>query len=118
MNSHIPVSRRTLAEYVESGDHTYRTKDGHTIRLEQDELDILENICTETERMRLRLPMYVSTDTSAENAWKVEGVIETAAISKILGRKPNREDMIRFYHPDLRILRQKLPNAVSVLYLP
>lgn len=118
MNSHLPSSRRTLAEHIESGDHSYSAKNGHTIMIEEEEICLLESVCTDMERIRLRLPMYISTDTSAENAWKVEGIIETSVISKILNRKPNREDMIRFYYPDLKMLRQRLPNAVSVMYLP
>lgn len=118
MNSHLPSSRRTLAEHIESGDRRYTAKSGHTVTMDEDELKLLESVCTDTERIRLRLPMFVSTDASAENAWKVEGLIETSVISKILDRKTNREDMIRFYYPDLKTLRQRLPNAVAVMYLP
>jgi len=118
MNKHLPSSRRTLLEYIDSGDLTYQTKDGLVYRIEKEEIDVLSNICTEIEKMRLKLPIFVSTDTSSENAWKVDGVIETSVVSKILERRPFREDMMRFYHPDLKKLRSMLPNAVTVLYLP
>jgi len=118
MNKHIPSSRRTLLEYLDSDDLTYQTKDGSVCIMERKEMDILNGICTEIEKMRLKLPIFVSTDTSSENAWKVDGITETAVISKLLERKPFREDMMRFYHPDLKRLRNMLPNAVTVLYLP
>ena len=105
-------------EYLDSDDLTYQTKEGHVYTIGKEEIDMLSGICTEIEKMRLRLPMFVSTDTSSENAWKVDGVTETSVMSKILGRKPFREDMMRFYHPDLKKLRNLLPNAVTVLYLP
>lgn len=118
MNRHMPSSRRTLLEIMESGDLTYRTKDGMTICMEPSEIDALSSVCTEIEKMRLRVPIFVMTDISMDNAWKVEGTIETAVMSKILDRRPLRDDMMRFYHPDLRMLRSRFPNAISVLYLP
>jgi Uncharacterized protein conserved in archaea len=118
MNKHLPSSRRTLLEYLDSDDLTYQTKDGHTYTIEKEEIEMLSRICTEIEKMRLKLPIFVSTDTSSDNAWKVDGMTETSVMSKILERKPFREDMMRFYHPDLKKLRSMLPNAVTVLYLP
>ena len=118
MNKHLPSSRRTLIEYIDSGDLTYRTKEGHVYTIDKTEIEMLSGICTEIEKMRLKLPIFVSTDTSSENAWKVDGITETAVVSKILERRPFREDMMRFYHPDLKKLRNMLPNAVTVLYLP
>jgi uncharacterized protein (UPF0216 family) len=118
MNRHMPSSRRSLLEHTESGDRTYRTKDGHTCSFDKEEIDLLNKICSEIERMRLRLPIFVSTDPASENAWKVDGTVETAVVSKLLERKPFRDDMMRFYHPDLKRLRDLLPNAVTVLYLP
>lgn len=118
MNRHLPSARRTLLEHIESSDLTYRTKDGHVCSFEQSEIDLLNDTCTEIEKMRLRLPIFVSTDPTSENAWKVDGMIETAVVSKLLERRPFREDMMRFYHPDLKRLRSMLPNVVAVLYLP
>ena len=118
MNKHLPSSRRSLLEYLDSDDLTYQTKDGSVCVMEREEIDLLNGICTEIEKMRLKLPIFVSTDTSSENAWKVDGITETSVISKILERKPFRDDMMRFYHPDLKRLRNMFPNAVTVLYLP
>jgi len=118
MNRHLPSSRRTLLEHLDSKDYTYKTKDGHVCSFDKEEIDLLNRTCSELEKMRLRLPIFVSTDPVSENAWKVDGTVETAVVSKLLERKPFRDDMMRFYHPDLKRLRDVLPNAVAVLYLP
>ena len=118
MNRHLPSSRRTLLEHTESGDYTYKTKDGHVCSFEKEEIDLLNRTCSELEKIRLRLPIFVSTDPVSENAWKVDGTVETAVVSRVLERTPFRDDMMRFYHPDLKRLRDVLPNAISVLYLP
>jgi len=73
----------------------------------------------ENEIKRLRIPMYISTDTSYPGgAWKVEGVIEVKVISGIIERKPDRPDMLRLFHPHIREVRRKLPDSTTVLYLP
>jgi len=114
----MPVLRRTLLEHIDSGDLTYRTREGFTCSFDKDEIEILSETCTEIEKMRLRLPIFVSTDISSDGAWKVDGITETVVVSKLLGKKSLRDDMLRIYHADLKELRKKIPNAVIVLYLP
>ena len=118
MNKHIPVSRRTLLEHIESNDLTYKTRDGFICSFDKEEIDFLRDVCTEIEKMRLRLPILISTDTSSDGAWKADGITETAVVSRILDKRPMREDMLRLYHPDLKRLRGKLPNAAVVLFVP
>ena len=36
LNSSVPVGRRTLAEHMDSGDLTYRTRDGHTVSMTEE----------------------------------------------------------------------------------
>lgn len=118
MNRHIPAVRRTLLDYIENGDLTYRTKDGFVCDLGGDEIDYLRDICTEIEKPRLKLPIYVSTDVAGEtSAWKVDGILESRIVARILGKKQYRDDSIRFYYPDLQLLRRRLPTAIVVVYL-
>jgi len=118
MNRHIPAVRRTLLDYTENGDLTYRTKDGYVCDIEKGEIDYLNTVCTEIEKPRLRLPIYVSTDVSGEtSAWKVDGALESKVIARILDRKQYRDDYIRFYYPDLQLLRRRLPSVIVVIYL-
>lgn len=119
MNRHIAVSRRSLLEHIESGDYTFRSREGTVCSMDADEIEYLSGICTEIEKMRLRLPIFISTDISYPGgAWKVEGATEVGVISRILGKKAFHDDLLRFYHPDLRILRQKLPNSIEIIFIP
>ena len=119
MNMHIPVSRKTLLEHLESGEDTYETKDGHKCSVDRKDLETLAGKCTEIEKMRLRIPIFVSTDTSCEGSvWKVEGKTETAVVSKLLSKKAYKEDYLRLYNPDLKDLRKMLPSLIVVLFLP
>jgi len=119
MNKHVPVSRRTLLEYLDSGCDTYETKDGQKVSVDRKELELLAGNCTEIEKMRLRIPILVSTDTSSESgAWKVEGRTEAAVVSRLLNKRLYRDDFLRLYHPDLKDLRRTLPSLVVVLFVP
>ena len=119
INPHAPVERRSLADHLDSGDLTYRARSGHEVEISKEEIDILCGVCTEHERSSLRLPLIVMTDTSfTQSAWKVEGHVEVSVVSKLLSRKPLRDDLIHLYHPHLRELQKMLPNSVSVLFVP
>ncbi|MEA4977513.1 MAG: DUF61 family protein [Methanomassiliicoccaceae archaeon] len=118
-NSNIPVSRRTLIDHLENGDYFYRTRSGEVFDMDPLELKGIADICTDAEKVRLRIPIIVSTDTSAEGgAWKVDGETETSVMSKILGKRPYRTDMLRFYNPNLADLRRKYPTAVVLAFIP
>ncbi|HKM09255.1 MAG TPA: DUF61 family protein [Candidatus Methanomethylophilaceae archaeon] len=118
-NVNIPVSRRTLIEYLESGESMYVTRNGEEFPMDFSEITALAEICTETEKLRLRLPIIVTTDVSGERgAWKVDGKIETSVMSKILNRRPFREDRLHFYNPHLAELRKKFPTTVVLAFIP
>ncbi len=119
MNSNMPINRRSLLDYLENGDLTYATRKGINGTFDRFELDYLAGICNEIEKMRFRLPIFVSTDSSSSNgAWKVEGIIEAGVVARILGKKLYREDYVRLHYPDLVELRKLLPNLVIILFLP
>ncbi|MDR3205517.1 MAG: DUF61 family protein [Candidatus Methanoplasma sp.] len=119
MNRSMPVDRRSASDYLENGDLVFRTKDGGSCSFGASELGLVASNCTETEKIRLRLPIFVSTDAScAEGAWKIEGRTEVSVISKMLGKTPRREDYLRLYHPDLKELKKMIPGLIAVLFLP
>ncbi|MCL2712853.1 MAG: DUF61 family protein [Methanomassiliicoccaceae archaeon] len=119
INDHAPVARRSLAEYIDSNDLTYRTRSNHVCELTRNEIDILNNICEEREKLTLRLPIMVMTDTSfTESVWKIEGRTEVSVVSKLLSKRSLRDDLIHLYHPHLRELQKMLPNSVTVLFVP
>ncbi len=119
MNTHVPSSRRSLLDYMESDDLTYRTRGNDICEIDRKEIDYLASVCSEIEKMQLRLPIFVSTDVSGESpAWKVDGAVESKIVARILGRTQFRPDSVRFYHPDYKKLLGLLPTSVIVLFIP
>ena len=119
LNSNLAVSKRTLAEMMDDGDRTYRTRDGSVVEIPESQLRMLWDVCDDSQRIALRLPIYVSTDTSGEvSAWKVEGRVEAPAVAAILGKKLHRDGYLRLYYPDLRDLRAKIPDCVMIVFTP
>lgn len=119
LNRNLAAGKRSLVEMEESGDYTYKTRDGSVIEVPMDQFMRIWDVCDDPERLRLRLPIYVSTDTSAEyGAWKVEGRTEVSVVSKLLGRHPAREDFLRLYHPDFVELKKLIPDAHMVVFMP
>ncbi|MFA6952362.1 MAG: DUF61 family protein [Candidatus Methanomethylophilaceae archaeon] len=119
INSNMPVNRRTLLDYLENGDYTYRTRSGVTGSFGPEGIEYLDSICTEAEKMTLRLPIFISTDVMSESgAWKVDGRTKAKVIAKILGKTMHRDDQIQIYYPDLVELKKKIPDLTVILFLP
>ena len=119
LNSNLAVSKRTLEQMLDSGDRTYKVRDGSTVEIPEEQLMLLWDACDDSQRIALRLPIYVSTDTSGEtSAWKVEGRVEAPVVAKILGKRLHKDDYLRIYHPDLRDLRSKIGDAIMMVFTP
>lgn len=119
LNSNLAVSKRTLEQMLDSGDRTYKVRDGSTVEIPEEQLMLLWDACDDSQRIALRLPIYVSTDTSGEtSAWKVEGRVEAPVVAKILGKRLHKDDYLRLYHPDLRNLRSKIGDAIMMVFTP
>lgn len=119
LNSNLAAGKRSLCDMMDSGDGSFETRDGSVIVIPQDQLQKIWDVCDDSERLRLRLPIYVSTDSSSDiGAWKVEGKVESSVVSKLLGKVKFREDMVRLYHPDLKDLRKLIPDAIMMVFIP
>ena len=119
LNSNLAVGKRTLEDMMNSGDYSYRTKNGSVLTIPKEQLDLIWDACDESDKIRLRLPIYVSTDISAESsAWKVEGVPETKVVSKLIGKTIIKEGYLRLYHPDLKQLKGLIPDAIMMVFTP
>lgn len=117
LNRNLAVSRKTIAEMMDAEDFSYRTRDGSIVNIPEEQLRMIWDMCDDQERIRLRLPIFVATDTSAESsAWKVEGRTEAGVVARFLGKRMFREDMVRIYHPDLKELRSKIPDAIMIVF--
>lgn len=119
LNSNLAVGKRTLEQMMDSGDYTYKTRSGSVVAIPKEQLDYLWEICDEGEKIRLRLPIYISTDTSSDiGAWKVEGNPDAAVVARILDKKMFKEGYLRLYHPDLKDVKRKIPDAIMMVFTP
>ena len=119
MNSSAPTSRTPILDLAEGERPSFRSKDGSVIEIDRAEIDLLLSHCTEMDKIRLRLPITMVTDTSGErSAWRIDGATEAKVIASILGKVLLRDDSIRIYYPDYAILREKLPTSIVILYIP
>ena len=119
MNSSAPAGKVSLLDLAESDEPSFRTRSGSTIEIDRSEIDLLMSVCTEMEKIRLKLPITMVTDTSGEmSTWRIDGKTEAAVISRILGKPLIKEDSVRIYYPDYQILREKLPSSIVTMYLP
>lgn len=119
MNRDLPVRRRTLMDYIENGGDTFETRGGEEASFSRAGIDFLSSICTDQEKILLKLPLFVSTDTSSENGgWKIDGTVETAVVARILGRRVHSEDRIRLYYPDIVELKKRIPGLIFTVFTP
>ena len=119
MNSCAPAGKVSLLDLADSDEPSFRTRSGSTIDIDRSEIDLLMDVCTEMEKIRLKLPITMVTDTSGEmSIWRIDGKTEAAVISRILGKPLIKEDSVRIYYPDYQILREKLPSSIVTMYLP
>ena len=119
MNSSAPAGKVSLLDLADSDNPSFRTRSGTVIDIDRAEIDLLMGACTEMEKIRLKLPITMVTDTSGEmSTWRIDGKTEAAVISRILGKPLIKEDSVRIYYPDYQILREKLPSSIVTMYLP
>jgi uncharacterized protein (UPF0216 family) len=119
MNGHIPTTRHSLARLLDDPDPNYRSRDGKTYRMNKEEIKAIAALLDPWELGRLKLPIVLMSDTGFEQSvWKTNGTVETKVVSKIIGREPEKEDMVLVYYPHLVQLRGRLPTTVTVMYAP
>lgn len=119
MNSNMPVKRRSLMDYIENGGDTYETKSGETISFDHAGIDYLDGICTDQEKLLLKLPIFISTDTNSEHGgWKVDGRTEVAVLSRVLNRRVHSEDRMAVYYADIAELKKVIPGLIFTVFLP
>ncbi len=119
LNTNLAVGKRTLEQIMDSGDFSYKTKSGSKVGIPKEQIDYLWSICEESEKIRLRLPIYVSTDTSSDiGAWKIEGSPDVEVVARILGKNVLKDGYLRLYHPDLKDLKGRIPDAIMIVFSP
>ena len=118
LNSNLAAGKRPITEMMD-GDRTYTMKDGSVIEVPEEQVRMVWDACDDQQRIALRLPIYVSTDTSGKTgAWKVEGRVEAAVVAALLGKRIHREGYLRLYFPDLNELKKLIPDCYIVVFTP
>ena len=116
-NSNLAATKPSLMELKDGDVEGYTMRDGSTIVVSESQINLIWDACDDAERLRLRIPIYVSTDIGSEvSSWKIEGNVEASVVSKILGKKVYREGYLRLYHPDLKELQRKIPDAIIITF--
>ncbi len=120
MNRHVPPKRRSLSDLLGEKDPSYSGRDGNVYHIAPDELQLLSNNLSRFDWPKLKLPIILMTDTSYEQggAWKVMGKAEASVVASLIGKKAEKEDEIRLFHPHMVELRRKLPTATTCMYMP
>jgi len=119
MNRHVPAKRSSLSKLLEEDEPGYTGKDGTVYRMKREELERIAELVYEWELGKLRLPIYITTDTSYPGgAWKVRGRMEVKVISQLIGREPEKEDEMRLFFPHVNDVRSLLPTTTSILFMP
>ena len=118
LNSNLAAAKRPITEMMD-GDRTYTMRDGSVIEVPEEQVRRVWDACDDQQRIALRLPIYVSTDTSGETgAWKVEGRVEAAVVAALLGKRIHREGYLRLYFPDLNEMKKLIPDCYIVVFTP
>ena len=119
LNTNLAAGKRSLDEMRASGDYSFNVRGGGKVEIPKEQVDTLWDVCDDSERLRLRLPIYVSTDTSSDSgAWKVEGRTEAAVVARLLGKRMHRDDLVQLHYPDYKELKSKIPDAIMVIFAP
>lgn len=119
MNQHLPAKRPSLLELMGQEDPNYIGRDGVRYVIKRPELDTIASILPSYELGRLKIPIYIASDTSYPGgAWKIRGRLEVQVVSSIVGREPEKEDEMLIFFPHLSRLRDVLPTTTTVFYMP
>ena len=109
-----------MSELITSEDPHYLGKDGSRFELDDLELRAVTKALSEIGERDVRLPILLIGDASQSGSmWKVEGSVECALISSILGRPlgSDRERMF-LYAPHLIALRKRMPTTTTCIFMP
>lgn len=107
-----------LIDYMENGGDTFETREG-PCTFDRSLIDYLDSVTTDQQKLTLRLPIFVSTDTSVSGgAWKVDGTTEVAVVAGILGKPARNPERLRLHYADISELRKLLPGLIFPIFVP
>ncbi len=119
LNRNLATERITIERMIEDGPLSYKVRDGSVVEVPREQAEILWDACQKVGAYNLRVPIYVTSDTSGEQGcWRVDGRMESDVVSQLLGKKKIKDDSIRLHHADYRDLRHIIPELILVVFSP
>ncbi|OPX78407.1 MAG: hypothetical protein A4E45_01206 [Methanosaeta sp. PtaB.Bin039] len=118
LNQHLPAKRRSLAELLEDSRPGVKGKDNTFYAMDRPELELIAESIPRFLWPRLKLPMLIemSPDLGSGSA-RIQGEVESEAVSKILDLKRDRGGFLIIYMPEVRDLRRKLPTTTQYAFV-
>ena len=132
LNRHLPAVRKTLAELLREEKPAIIGRDNTMHRIRKEELEMLASILGDSERERLKIPIYIELSPEWRGIARILGALECKVVLKILGKPAERErgvvegesaeehearDEIFINRADVRRLRRALPTTTQYAFL-
>ena len=132
LNRHLPAVRKTLAELLREEKPAIIGRDNTMHRIRKEELEMLASILGDSERERLKIPIYIELSPEWRGIARIHGALECKVVLKILGKHAERErgvvegesaeehearDEIFINRADVRRLRRALPTTTQYAFL-
>ncbi len=116
-NKHLPYKRKSLKEVLKEKHPHVITKDGSIHMFKRSELEFLKTLISEDKWDKLKLPILIELNPDyGEGAAIIRGKVEVEVISKILKTKPQKENEIVIYRPQISILRKHLRTTTQIAF--
>ncbi len=123
LNSHLPASRKTLAELLEEDKPAVIGRDNSIQRIRKEELKKIASLIPEEGHQKLKIPIYIElTSDYGRGISRIRGKIECEVVRKILGREQERNgnrgtDELFIYREDVRRLRRELQTSTQYAFV-
>lgn len=105
--------QKILSDLLEEDEPRLEVEDGTSHRIEDEELEYLDELLETEEKERLRIPIYFRhTGKDGRGTYKVKGEVEKKVCSTIL----DRDIKSYLYRPDVREIRRKLRTTTEYMF--
>ncbi|MDI3475795.1 MAG: uncharacterized protein PWQ79_1302 [Thermococcaceae archaeon] len=117
LNRHLPASRPTLAELMDSEKPSVRLRDGSEHFFKRSELEYLSSLLEEEGVRSLRLPIVIEISTLYRGYFRVRGRYEVKVIDRILGEGLEDRDEALYPRYLLPRIRRLLPTTTTYAFI-
>lgn len=105
--------QKILSELLEEDEPSLEVKDGASHRIEDEELEYLDEILEPEEKGKLRIPIYFRhTGKEGGGTYEVKGEVEQKVCAEVL----DSEQKDYYYRPEIREVRRKLQTTTEYMF--